>query len=107
MHTMKKALLLSLAVAGFALAADSARACTYACVNVGPGFCMRCEDVGYWTGGGCRDSGACGCYDVQEICFNSVALSSLTESAAQFTSVDAAATSPAAAASTPADSAHE
>jgi hypothetical protein len=48
--------------------ATAASACSYDCVNVGPGFCRRCVDLGYYTGGTCQDSGQCGCFDTQNTC---------------------------------------
>lgn len=90
MGAMKKSLLLVLVFVGCALAADTVSACTAECVNVGPGFCMRCQDVGRWTNMGCQDVGACGCYETQEICFNSALLAAPTDAAAPLADLDQA-----------------
>src|SRR6185295_4176338 len=56
-------------VLAFALfAAYPAAACYYACQEVSPG-CERCVYAGFFTGGYCQDSGSCGCFDVQGICW--------------------------------------
>ncbi len=79
MRSIQSAFRLALAAFAFVVVADVASACTYACVNVGPGWCQRCIDVGYATGGSCQDSGQCGCFDVQDICWNSVSLTGVDE----------------------------
>lgn len=46
-----------------------ASACTVQCVFVSQEpFCMRCRDVGEYTGATCRNSGTCGCFYTQNTC---------------------------------------
>lgn len=51
------------------LAVPVASACTVECVFVSQEpFCMRCRDVGEYTGATCRNSGTCGCFYTQNTC---------------------------------------
>lgn len=73
MKTLKNVLRVALAALALTVVADVAQACSFECVNVGPGFCQRCQDVGYNTGGYCQNFGACGCFELPGICWNSAA----------------------------------
>ncbi len=48
--------------------AEVASACDQDCVNVGPGFCRRCQSTGGNTGITCKNSGSCGCFYTQNNC---------------------------------------
>ncbi len=85
MNTLKNAVRVASLVLGLAAVADVAEACSFACVNVGPGFCQRCLHVGYPTGGYCQDQGQCGCIDVQDVCWNAVSLTGLDQVMAEIT----------------------
>ncbi len=72
MNTMKRSLRLALAALGLMFVADAAQACTFECVPVGS--CMRCQNVGDYTGGYCKNAGSCGCFNTVGICFNSASM---------------------------------
>ena len=67
-RTPKRILTLAiLVVAGLALQAGAALACTDACVRVST-FCRQCEDTGTYTGATCQNIGTCGCAYTQNTC---------------------------------------
>lgn len=47
-------------------ASAAASACTQACVQ--SGRCLRCKDVGTFTGNVCTNVGFCGCYEQPGVC---------------------------------------
>src|SRR5436305_386736 len=67
-RTPKRILTLAILVlAGLALQAGAAQACTDACVRVST-FCRQCEDTGTYTGATCQNIGTCGCAYTQNTC---------------------------------------
>jgi hypothetical protein len=72
MKLIERSLRIALAALALAFVADTAQACTFECVPVGS--CMRCQNVGDFTGGYCKNAGACGCFNTIGACFNAASM---------------------------------